>query len=76
MGFLGHGWLDGWSPVNAFARDFSTSEGNASYLLPNFLYVLQAIGHPGLLWVGIPALVFIRREDFKGMGGLFLQWRF
>lgn len=62
--FLGHSLLRNWSAGNLFCASFSTGNGLAEYRLPNIVYVLFPLAHPGFL-LPLPLLFFLaKRTDF------------
>jgi hypothetical protein len=47
----GQSWLEGWSPVNFFARSFETIDGHFEYPLPPLLFYAQVLAHPAYLFL-------------------------
>ncbi|MDO8367317.1 MAG: hypothetical protein Q7T20_10995 [Saprospiraceae bacterium] len=59
---LGHSSLAQWSAVNFFKSSFVSSNGGIShYLLPNFLFLLFPLAHPGFCLV-LPGLFFLFKK--------------
>jgi 4-amino-4-deoxy-L-arabinose transferase-like glycosyltransferase len=54
--FEQHEWLQRWSPLNAFRRDFLTRDGHARHLLPVGLFYLARTGWPDALFPTLAAL--------------------
>ena len=54
-----HEWLLRWNPLNAFRRDFLTSEGHARYRLPVGLFYLARLGWPDALFPTVLALAVV-----------------
>lgn len=66
---LNHAWVEGWSPANAFAHDFTNADGHFSYATVNAVYYarvytdayyLAPVWFP-LLLLGIFALFYQRQ---------------
>ncbi len=55
--------LQEWSVRHMIARTHTSDDGVLRYALPNVLYVLGVLVHPGLLPMGLPLLPFVRRSD-------------
>ncbi|MBK9759240.1 MAG: hypothetical protein IPO90_04500 [Flavobacteriales bacterium] len=55
--------LADWSPMNLFRRELHSDDGVLKYLLPNGLYVLGVLLHPGFVPIGAVLLPFVRRSD-------------
>ena len=60
--FLSHQWMQDWSILNLFKRNFTTIDGSSKYNLPNIIYVFFNLIHPKFLFVG---LIFIPLLFFK-----------
>ena len=60
--FLNHAWLSGWSFGNYFHSSFTTLDGQSSNLLPNIVFSLTALFHPGNFAFGILSLFFLFRQ--------------
>lgn len=67
FGFLGHGWLVNWSTINFFARDFYHFDGNHHYMVPNIIFVLKPLGHPGFLGLLGCSWICSKKADFKNV---------
>ncbi len=52
-----------WSPLNAFRAEHFSDDGLLRYHLPNMVYVLAVLVHPGFVPVGALVLPFFRRSD-------------
>jgi hypothetical protein len=63
VAFAGHAWLTGWHPLNFVRRDFVTPDGDLHFGVPNLVFVLYAIGHPGYCLIGFALLLFVRKRD-------------
>jgi hypothetical protein len=63
--FMKQGQLNGWSIRNFFLSTFFTSEGHATYPLPNALYGFYNWFHPGYCFYGIIAIFFFRKKNFQ-----------
>ncbi|MBL0045774.1 MAG: hypothetical protein IPP33_15670 [Flavobacteriales bacterium] len=59
--------LADWSPLNLFRREMRSDDGALRYMLPNGLYVLGFIVHPGFVPIGAVLLPFVRRSDLSPM---------
>ncbi len=44
---------EGWSLSNLFKRNFITNDGSVHYILPNLIYNLSVLVHPGFIFPGI-----------------------
>lgn len=58
--------LQDWSLLNWFRTEHDSDDGHLSHHIPNFLYVLSAVVHPGFLPCGALLLPFVRRVDLSG----------
>lgn len=63
--FLSHQWLQDWSVVNIFKRNFITVDGASHHKLPNILYALSNIFHPRFFFVGIVFIPFLLNKKFR-----------
>ncbi|HEY6475927.1 MAG TPA: glycosyltransferase family 39 protein [Polyangia bacterium] len=54
-----HEWLQRWSPLNAFRRDFVTREGPTHHLLPIGVFYLARTGWPDALFPTIAVLALL-----------------
>lgn len=64
-GILMRSPLGEWSPVNLVRRDFRLDDGDLHYTVPNIVYVLSVMVHPGFLLMGAGLLPFLRRSDLQ-----------
>ncbi len=64
--FVSHEFISSWSLQNFFNYEFSTNDGSATNNVPNLVYVFSVFAHPGYFLAGIPLLIGIRKESFKG----------
>jgi len=60
-----YGHLEGWSVMNFFHHSFFTTDGSASYAVPNLVYGFFGWFHPGFCFFGIVMFVFFRLKYFK-----------
>lgn len=60
--FLGHQWLQSWSPKNWFLSEFTTIDGYHDYRFPNILYGFSNFYYPGFLFIGFVLLFFIQKK--------------
>ncbi len=63
--FMKQGHLNGWSPEIFFLRSFFTSEGHATYSLPNILYGFYNWFHPGYCFCGLIVFLFFQKKYFR-----------
>lgn len=61
--FLLHPWLLEWSPINLFRSSFSESGHVVAYTLPNIIYLLSLLLHPGFCIIGIIFIVYSIRSE-------------
>ncbi len=58
-----------WSVLHLFQTEFTTSDNNTNYLLPNLLFNLSTWVHPGTLFFGVLLLPFsfsvLRKDQFR-----------
>ncbi len=54
-----------WSPLNLLSRVHRSDDGELRYLLPNFIYVLKVVVHPGFLLLGPLLIMFVRRDQLR-----------
>lgn len=59
------GPLSDWSLLNYFRTELHSDDGSLHYTVPNLLYVLGVLVHPGLLPIGVLLLPFFRTEDLR-----------
>lgn len=52
-------------PENLFSSSFDTVDGQHRFLLPNALYVLKPLWHPGFLLLAPLLWLFLRRGDLR-----------
>lgn len=55
--FIHHPWLVQWTPLNFFRSGYQTPEGLLIYHLPNIIYILLLIIHPGFCFIAIPLVM-------------------
>lgn len=60
---LGHSLLQDWSVFNFFKSSFTTLSGTVSYSLPNGLYLLFPLSHPGFCLVLCGLFFLFKRTD-------------
>lgn len=60
---LGHSLLQDWSVFNFFKSNFTTLSGTVSYSLPNGLYLLFPLAHPGFCLVLCGLFFLFKRTD-------------
>lgn len=58
--------LQDWSLLNWFRTEHDSDDGHLRHRVPNIVYVLSALVHPGFLPCGVLLLPFVRREDLNG----------
>ena len=63
--FLGHVWLQRWSVLNYFKKDFVTPDGTEHFRLPNILTAFSNIYYPQYLLFGFILIPFIQKKLFK-----------
>ncbi len=63
--FLNHNWITSWSFKHLFLSEFTTPDGFQSYTTPNIVYSFYNLFHPSYFFLGLPLLVFIKKEIFK-----------
>lgn len=56
--FIFHPWIENWSPFNLFKTSFTVDSEVSQYTLPNVLYVLSIVLHPGFCIVGLVFIIF------------------
>ncbi len=59
--FLSHNWLTHWSVKNFWSREFEGFSGDHTHLVPNFLFSLKCLVHPGFLSVLPICWIFVRK---------------
>jgi hypothetical protein len=57
--------LTEWSPLNLFRRELHSDDGVLRYAVPNIVYVLSVLVHPGFIPMGVLLLPFFRRADLR-----------
>ena len=60
--------IEHWSGLNLFRTEHHSDDGVLRYRVPNILYVVSIIVHPGFLPIGLLLLPFVRRVDFRTFG--------
>jgi hypothetical protein len=60
--------IEHWSGLNLFRTEHHSDDGVLRYRVPNILYVVSVLIHPGFLPIGSLLLPFIRRADFRTFG--------
>jgi hypothetical protein len=74
-----HEWLQRWNPVNAFGRDFQTTEGHARYHFPVALFYVLRLAWPDALFPTVAILALfgaaavLRARDWPA-AALLLGW--
>ncbi len=63
--FLEHVWLQRWSALNYFKKDFITPDGTEHFRLPNILTAFSNIYYPQYLLFGFILIPFIQKSLFK-----------
>lgn len=58
-----HPWLLEWSPLNLFKSTFSQSGHQVTYTLPNIIYLLSLLLHPGFCIIGIIFIAYTIRAE-------------
>jgi 4-amino-4-deoxy-L-arabinose transferase-like glycosyltransferase len=72
-----HAWVEGWSPVNAFERDFVNVDGEFHYALPNWQFYGGAFTDPYYLAPMFLLFAVIGLFTLRRRYGLFLGlWAF
>jgi 4-amino-4-deoxy-L-arabinose transferase-like glycosyltransferase len=56
--FLFHPWIENWSPLNLFRNSFTIGSDVFTYTLPNILFVLSVVLHPGFCIIGLVFIIF------------------
>ena len=64
-GIISHMLIPGWSIGNMFRHSFITTDGNFNYPLPNIVFVILNLVHPGFIFIGIVLLVMIRKDTLR-----------
>lgn len=54
-----------WSPLALLLRTHRSDDGLLRYTLPNIIYLLKVVVHPGFVPVGLLLLFLFRREDLR-----------
>ncbi len=62
---LSHPWLKEWSPMNLFRSTFNLNGGIVNYQLPNIVFVLSTLLHPGFCLIGILFIILCLQLPFK-----------
>lgn len=60
-----HSPVGDWSPWNLFRRELRSDDGVLHYRLPNIVYAVGTVVHPGFLPLGLLLLPFARRADLR-----------
>lgn len=64
--FINHEFLAEWSVINFFESDFITAGGGAEkHRIPNAIYSLYNIIHPGYFFIGAPLLLFFKKKNLQ-----------
>lgn len=63
--WIGQGPLAEWSLRNLFRTELHSDDGTLRYALPNVVFVLAVLVHPGFLPIGLLILPFFRRVDLR-----------
>ncbi|MBK7966741.1 MAG: glycosyltransferase family 39 protein [Bacteroidetes bacterium] len=59
--FLFHPWIENWSLLNLFKNSFTIGADVTQYTLPNILYALSVVLHPGFCIIGLVFIIFSLR---------------
>lgn len=70
---LQHYLLQGWSFTNFFHSDFNLADGHLQYALPNFIYAFEYLFHPGFTLLGLPLLLFLKKENLRNISLLVIM---
>jgi hypothetical protein len=57
-----HSWIENWSLLNLFKKDFKTVDGNAHYTFPNLVYAFLNFADVRFCFVGIVGLFFVAKH--------------
>lgn len=60
--------VEHWSGLNLFRTEHHSDDGVLRYRVPNILYVVSIIVHPGFMPIGLLLSPFVRRADFRTFG--------
>lgn len=63
--FLFHPWIENWSLLNLFKNNFSIGSDVTQYTLPNILYALSVVLHPGFCIIGLVFIIFSLRLEYN-----------
>lgn len=65
LDFVNHYGLQSWRLKHFFQSEFVTPDGLLSFRFPNVLFTLSSIAWPGILVLGLPLLLLLKRSDFS-----------
>lgn len=63
--FLFHPWIENWSILNLFKNSFYIGSDVVQYTLPNILYALSVVLHPGFCIIGLVFIIFSLRTGIQ-----------
>lgn len=65
LDFLFHPWIENWSLLNLFKNNFNIGADVVQYTLPNILYALSIVLHPGFCIIGLVFIIFSLRTGIQ-----------
>lgn len=65
LNILSHPWLKEWSFTNLFRSSFNLSGSSEKFALPNIVFVVSTLIHPGYCLVGLVFIILSLRLKFK-----------
>lgn len=63
LSFVQHEWINSWSPIHFFERNFVTRDGITRYKLFNLAFVFLVFSHYGFGILFLPLACFVRTRD-------------
>jgi 4-amino-4-deoxy-L-arabinose transferase-like glycosyltransferase len=63
--FIFHPWIENWSILNLFKNSFTIGSDISQYTLPNILYALSVVLHPGFCIIGLVFILFGLRSGIQ-----------